>query len=260
VIVDAALLAALAEPNRLRIIELLAAAPRPVGEIADALGLRQPQATKHLQLLERAGLVHAHPLGRRRVYSLRRAPFGDLADWAARLRGPEVSEQILQEYARAITDETERLAHDPGPRTVRLRRSVPAAPAAVWRAWTDPGIVSRWWSPQHFSVADCTVRAVPGGELVIVMAEGDGSRHRASGRFTVVEPPARLDFDLAPEDSGGRPLFRAAYAVRFEPAEDGTVILLRIRADQLSPDAAAAFAGLRFGWQQMLDKLVALLR
>jgi DNA-binding transcriptional ArsR family regulator len=61
------LLAALAEPNRLRIVELLADAPRPVGEVATALGLRQPQATKHLQTLERAGLVTMQPLGRRRA-------------------------------------------------------------------------------------------------------------------------------------------------------------------------------------------------
>ncbi|MGL1442127.1 helix-turn-helix domain-containing protein, partial [Vibrio parahaemolyticus] len=44
---DSRLLAALAEPNRLRIIELLGEAPRPVGEIATTLGVRQPQVTKH---------------------------------------------------------------------------------------------------------------------------------------------------------------------------------------------------------------------
>jgi DNA-binding transcriptional ArsR family regulator len=72
--VDVLVLAALAEPNRLRIVELLGEAPRPVGEIATALGLRQPQVTKHLQTLERAGLVRVHPLGQRRVYVLRRSP------------------------------------------------------------------------------------------------------------------------------------------------------------------------------------------
>ena len=56
-VVNATLLAALAEPNRLRIVGLLGAAPRSVGEIAAALRLRQPQVTKHLQTLERAGVV-----------------------------------------------------------------------------------------------------------------------------------------------------------------------------------------------------------
>ncbi len=49
-------LAALAEPNGLRIVELLGRAPRFVGEIARS-ELRQPQATKHLQTLQRVALT-----------------------------------------------------------------------------------------------------------------------------------------------------------------------------------------------------------
>src|SRR5436853_7161480 len=79
--VDSGLLAALAEPNRLRIVELLGESPRPVGEIAARLDLRQPQVTKHLQTLERTGLVEAHPLGRRRIYALRREPLRAPRDW-----------------------------------------------------------------------------------------------------------------------------------------------------------------------------------
>lgn len=255
---DVALLAALAETNRLRIVELLAAAPRPVGEIADVLGLRQPQVTKHLQLLERSGLVRVHPLGRRRVYALRREPFAELVDWAARLRASHPSEDVLGRYEQAITEETARLATDPAPRTVRLRRTVTAEPAAVWQAWTDPGLVAQWWSPEHFTVADCVVRPVPGGELAVVLAEGDGTRHRASGRFLAVEAPHRLDFELSPVDPAGRPVFRGAYSVRLTAAGPDTVIGLRIRADRFTPAAAPAVAGLRFGWQQTLDKLARL--
>ena len=54
---DPAVFAALAEPNRRRILEFLGESPRSVGEVAGAVGLRQPTATKHLQALERAGLV-----------------------------------------------------------------------------------------------------------------------------------------------------------------------------------------------------------
>src|SRR5919108_3262588 len=78
---DSRLLAALAEPNRLRIVELLGESPRAVGEIAIRLDLRQPQTTKHLQTLERAGLVEMHRLGRRRIYALRREQLRALGDW-----------------------------------------------------------------------------------------------------------------------------------------------------------------------------------
>ena len=78
---DAQLFSALNEPNRLRIVELLNSAPRSVGEVAAQLGLRQPQTTKHLQTLQRAGLVTMHPLGQRRIYALRRERFRELLDW-----------------------------------------------------------------------------------------------------------------------------------------------------------------------------------
>src|SRR4029078_10262940 len=61
---------ALGDAARWRMVELLAEGPRSVGELAELTGLRQPQTTKHLQTLARAGLVAVFPLGQRRVYAL----------------------------------------------------------------------------------------------------------------------------------------------------------------------------------------------
>lgn len=73
--------AALAEPNRLRIVELLRGGPQPVGHIGEALGLRQPQVSKHLQVLKAVGLVHMQPDGQQRRYELRGAPLRELHGW-----------------------------------------------------------------------------------------------------------------------------------------------------------------------------------
>jgi DNA-binding transcriptional ArsR family regulator len=72
---------ALAEPNRLDIIELLRSGPLPVGEIADRLELRQPQASKHLRVLSDAGLVEVQPVANKRIYQLRPEPFREMNDW-----------------------------------------------------------------------------------------------------------------------------------------------------------------------------------
>jgi DNA-binding transcriptional ArsR family regulator len=64
-------LKALAEPRRIRILELLKRAPRPVGEIADAVGVTQQAVSQHLALLDRAGLVEARREGTRSVYAIR---------------------------------------------------------------------------------------------------------------------------------------------------------------------------------------------
>lgn len=75
------ILNALAEPNRLRIVELLRERPLTVGEIVERLGLRQPQVSKHLRVLNEAGLVEVQPVANRRIYHLRSQPFLELDHW-----------------------------------------------------------------------------------------------------------------------------------------------------------------------------------
>lgn len=74
-------LSALAEPNRLQIIELLREGPLTVGEIADRLHLRQPQASKHLKILSEAGLVEVRVDANRRIYRLRTEPLMEIDKW-----------------------------------------------------------------------------------------------------------------------------------------------------------------------------------
>lgn len=73
---------ALAEPNRLKIVELLRGQPRSVNEVALLLQMRQPQASKHLHTLAEAGLVIATPVAQQRIYELKPEAFLRLEDWA----------------------------------------------------------------------------------------------------------------------------------------------------------------------------------
>ena len=79
---DAITFNALAEPSRLKIVELLRAQPRSVNEVALLLQIRQPQASKHLHTLAEAGLVTMQPVAQQRIYALRPEPFLQLEDWA----------------------------------------------------------------------------------------------------------------------------------------------------------------------------------
>jgi DNA-binding transcriptional ArsR family regulator len=79
-------LAALGEPNRLRILELLRAGPRPVNDIHVRLKLRQSQASQHLKVLKDVGLVTMEPRAQQRFYSLRAEPLQQLHDWLERYR------------------------------------------------------------------------------------------------------------------------------------------------------------------------------
>jgi DNA-binding transcriptional ArsR family regulator len=64
-------LAALGDPTRRRILELLRAAPCPVGELADQLPVSRPAVSQHLKVLAETRLVEAEARGTRRVYSVR---------------------------------------------------------------------------------------------------------------------------------------------------------------------------------------------
>jgi len=105
-----ATLTALAEPNRLRIVELLRDKPRPVGEIARRLRLRQPQVSKHLRVLSDAGLVDVRPVAQQRIYELRSEPFNELDKWletfrrAAEERFDRLDELISERKAKKGRD------------------------------------------------------------------------------------------------------------------------------------------------------------
>ena len=77
-------LAALADPHRRRIIELLGDRPRRAGELADAVGLHPPALSRHLRTLKAGGLIEEeHPEfdARVRIYTLRPQPMADLKAW-----------------------------------------------------------------------------------------------------------------------------------------------------------------------------------
>jgi DNA-binding transcriptional ArsR family regulator len=79
-------LSALAEPNRLQMVELLRDGPLTVGEIADRLHVRQPQVSKHLKVLSEAQIVEVRPIANRRIYNLRPEPLQEMDSWLATFR------------------------------------------------------------------------------------------------------------------------------------------------------------------------------
>ncbi len=105
-------LTALAEPNRLHIMEILQDGPRSVGEIVEQLGLRQPQVSKHLRVLVEAGLVEVERDAQRRIYRVRPQPFQELDGWLAPFRQTwEERFDRLDHYLREIQEKPEKSNH-----------------------------------------------------------------------------------------------------------------------------------------------------
>jgi DNA-binding transcriptional ArsR family regulator len=72
---------AVAEPRRRQILDALAAGERPVNELVEALGLAQPQVSKHLRVLREVGAVSVREDGRQRLYRVNAGALRPIHDW-----------------------------------------------------------------------------------------------------------------------------------------------------------------------------------
>jgi len=103
--------AALAEPNRYRIVELLRSGPRAVNDIGERLHLAQPQVSKHLRVLKDAGLVDVQPLAQQRLYELRPQPLRRLHGWLERYR--RIWEESFEQLDEVVEElEKKERAHE----------------------------------------------------------------------------------------------------------------------------------------------------
>jgi DNA-binding transcriptional ArsR family regulator len=73
--------AALAEPHRRQILDLLRGGERSVGDLVERLELSQPGVSKHLKVLREARLVAVRVAGRQRLYALQAEPLAELDAW-----------------------------------------------------------------------------------------------------------------------------------------------------------------------------------
>jgi uncharacterized protein YndB with AHSA1/START domain/DNA-binding transcriptional ArsR family regulator len=251
----------LGDAARWRIVELLAERPRSVGELAELTGLRQPQTTKHLQTLARAGLVTVTPLAQRRVYALEAAPLQALEH---RLRELVETSQahagdrdVIARYRAAIeaasaVADRERWADE---RTFSFERVLPAPRSVVWRHWIDAALLASWWAPPSLTITECVLEPRPGGRAVLEYRDAEG-RYRSEGRVHAATEPERLKFDLSVLDPTGAALFTGHYDLALAAVGDDTRLRLGLRLTDTTVAAVPYIAGIDTGWGQVLDKLV----
>lgn len=153
-------------------------------------------------------------------------------------------------------------------KTMTFERSYGAEPAQVWRAWTEPHLVRRWWGPEKTTVPECAIDLRPGGEISIVMEAGPemgkyaGTRWPMVGVFTAVEPIDRLTYDAESWTDGEKAATTIVHTndvTLRANAEGGTDLRLEIAVASIGPKAKMAAFGMKFGYRAYLGKLDALL-
>ena len=103
-----------------------------------------------------------------------------------------------------------------------LERIIDAPPEKIWRAYTDPAILSQWFCPRPWSITDAIVEPRPGGRFNFVMHGPDGERMPNSGVFLeVIENRRMITTDALTPDwkPAGGPFMVAR--IDLEPTADG---------------------------------------
>ena len=148
-----------------------------------------------------------------------------------------------------------------------LERLVDVPTDKVWRAWTEPEQLTKWFCPKPWWVSDCTLELKPGGRFDTVMRSPEGVPHPNEGCILEVVPGKRLVWTDA-LCAGFRPsskgyaskgtAFSLTAVIELEPEGKGT----RYRAWAMHADADGmkkhAEMGFSEGWGAALDQLVEL--
>ena len=180
--------AALADPTRRAILARLAAGEASVKELAEPFAMTLPAVTKHLKVLQRAGLITQGRRGpvaalppRRQAASARsRIGSSSTAGSGTRVSTgwTTISRNSKNGRRRMTAANRESGAVAEPPRDRRRRPTESWSPPAsstrlarlVFRAWTDPGRIGRWWGPRGFTTTTYAMDVRPGRRLAVLHA------------------------------------------------------------------------------------------
>ena len=157
--------AALADPTRRAILARLAIGEASVNELAEPFDLSQPAISKHLKVLERAGLIEKGRDAQRRPRRLVAKPIDEAAAWLQGYRNPGTL-QLTK----------------PSPSEIQFRRIFAARRERVFAAFTKPALLKRWFfGKPGGTLAVCDVALKAGDSYRYVWRDPDGSEMGMSG-------------------------------------------------------------------------------
>lgn len=140
-------------------------------------------------------------------------------------------------------------------RDLDLTRSIDASPKVVFKAWTDPKQLAKWWGPQHFTNPVCEIDLRVGGTMYIVMRGLDGNDYPMKGVYREIIPAQRLAFTNIAVDLQGNHLLDGFTIVTFADENGKTRLTVVTGAVGLVPAAEQMLEGMEVGWGQTLDCL-----
>lgn len=132
-------------------------------------------------------------------------------------------------------------------REILLTRQIAAPPALVWKAWTDPDLLPKWWGPDGYHCETESIDLRPGGHWRFTMV-GEGQRFPNLHDFAEMEPETRLTYRLSGFDDMRH---HADVRVDFAPEGAGTRVTMRMTFKDMPARAAMEFGALEKGYETL---------
>ena len=145
-------------------------------------------------------------------------------------------------------------------RDLVLNRFVNASPAALYRCWTEPDLLRRWFAPEPWTVPVAELDVRVGGASLVVMRSPEGVDYPNRGVYLDLAPGARLVFTDAYVDAW-TPSSQPSMTVvlTFAPHETGwTHYTILVRHWTAADREAHERRGFHQGWGRCADQLAAL--
>ena len=136
-------------------------------------------------------------------------------------------------------------------RELVITRVFDAPRSLVFKAWTQPEHLMRWWGPHGFTVLKCEMDLRAGGGWYVHMRSAHGSEDRQRGVFREIVEPERLVFTYAFEDENRKPGHETIVTVTFTDLGGKT----RLTVHQAVFETVAVCNDHVRGWGEALDHL-----
>ncbi|MDL2399028.1 SRPBCC family protein [Rhizobium mayense] len=138
-------------------------------------------------------------------------------------------------------------------REIVLTRDIAAPRTLLFRLWTEPEHLVRWWGPQNMTAPSVSVDLKEGGSWRHCILTPEGKEYWSHGRYLEIVPPERLVFTFSWESQDGKPGHPMQVTLEFH--ELGEKTRLVFRKSELPDDTELKLQ--TGGWEQALDKYVA---
>jgi uncharacterized protein YndB with AHSA1/START domain len=135
-------------------------------------------------------------------------------------------------------------------RELTITRMIDAPRPLVFKAWTDPEQIARWWGPKGFVTVDYEMDIRPGGVYRFRMRSPEGTDHRKRGVYHEIVEPERLVFSFAWEEPDGTLGHETLLTITLEDLGQKTRLTLR----QGIFDTVATCKSHVGGWTSCLER------